>query len=179
MNQNTEAISLIKKSRLFDEDWYLEQYPDVALLSMDPVEHYLRIGAFIGRDPSPMFSTTGYLQAHPDVKNAGLNPLHHYVKWGRREGRPTLQSQRPWEDRSPFDEVAREPSKGATVNRGQTSPSSTLAENQTRSAEMEGTCRELRKENEMLLLQLHQVQKELEEHVLKCQGLAAKSTTFS
>jgi GT2 family glycosyltransferase/glycosyltransferase involved in cell wall biosynthesis len=78
---------LIRASELFDPDWYLVQYPDVSELQMDPIEHYVRWGARLGRDPSSNFDTTYYLRTNPDVRVAGLNPLFHYVSHGRREGR--------------------------------------------------------------------------------------------
>ncbi|MFZ3151595.1 MAG: glycosyltransferase [Anaerolineaceae bacterium] len=79
----------IRNSDLFDEAWYLEQYPDAADESDDPIVHYLSVGADKGYDPSPFFSTALYLEMYPDVKNAGINPLFHYVKYGIREGRQT------------------------------------------------------------------------------------------
>jgi FMN phosphatase YigB (HAD superfamily) len=37
----------------FDAAWYLEEYPDVAQLNMDPVEHYLWLGRRLGRRIGP------------------------------------------------------------------------------------------------------------------------------
>jgi GT2 family glycosyltransferase len=37
----------------FDSAWYLERYPDVAALGMEPLEHYLWIGAELGRKTAP------------------------------------------------------------------------------------------------------------------------------
>lgn len=54
---------------------------------MDPIAHYLWIGAYMGRDPSPRFSTSGYLLTHKDVAAAGINPLVHYVGTGQYEDR--------------------------------------------------------------------------------------------
>lgn len=59
----------------------------VAALGMDPIEHYLWIGASLGRDPSPDFSGADYLDLYDDVAAAGVNPLLHYLEWGRRKGR--------------------------------------------------------------------------------------------
>jgi uncharacterized coiled-coil protein SlyX len=78
---------LLRKSRLFDGDWYLRRYPDVSKRRMDPVKHYLRYGAKEGRDPGPAFSTSGYRARHPDVTEVGINPLVHYLTYGRKEGR--------------------------------------------------------------------------------------------
>jgi glycosyltransferase involved in cell wall biosynthesis/SAM-dependent methyltransferase len=77
---------LIRHSLLFDREWYLAKYRDVATAGMDPALHYLWHGAAEGRDPSPEFSTTGYLRANPDVTPFG-NPLLHYILHGEAEGR--------------------------------------------------------------------------------------------
>lgn len=82
---------IIEQSGLFDREWYLKQYPDVADLNMNPVEHYLRYGAPEGRDPNPDFSTWGYVETYPDVAAHGMNPFMHYVKYGRAEGRALLR----------------------------------------------------------------------------------------
>ena len=44
-------VEALRNSGEFDEKWYLEQYPDVRALGMDPVEHYLWLGARMGRNP--------------------------------------------------------------------------------------------------------------------------------
>lgn len=56
---NGEA-GLIRASGLFDVDWYLARYPDVAASGLDPIDHYLRIGAALGYDPNPLFDTNFY-----------------------------------------------------------------------------------------------------------------------
>lgn len=88
----------LRNSGLFDEKWYLDQYPDVQMLGMDPLEHYLWVGAKIGRDPSPEFSSRGYLALHTDVADAGVNPLKHYVFQGVKEGRQLAarSNREPW-----------------------------------------------------------------------------------
>lgn len=57
MQVDENDLALVRSSDLFDADWYLRQYPDVAQLGMDPAEHYLMIGSHLGRDPSPYLST--------------------------------------------------------------------------------------------------------------------------
>ncbi|HMI20279.1 MAG TPA: sulfotransferase family protein [Sphingomonas sp.] len=52
--------ALIRNSGLFDAEYYLARYPDVAASGLDPVDHYLRIGAAKGYDPSPLFDTGYY-----------------------------------------------------------------------------------------------------------------------
>lgn len=80
-------LNLLRSSELFDQEWYVNRYPDVAILNIDPVVHYLWIGAVMGRDPSPRFSTSAYLSTHPDVADYGANPLVHYLNVGRFEER--------------------------------------------------------------------------------------------
>ncbi len=82
-----DDVEWIRKSDLFDAKWYLERYPDVAELGMDPAEHYLFFGGRLFRNPSPRFDTAHYLSAHGDVARAGVNPLLHYERSGRHEGR--------------------------------------------------------------------------------------------
>ncbi|HET6435854.1 MAG TPA: glycosyltransferase [Xanthomonadaceae bacterium] len=80
-------VDLLRDSPLFDQAWYARTFPDVGLLGIDPVEHYLRYGARIGRSPGPLFDGPRYLKDYPDVRRVGANPLLHYLEHGRREGR--------------------------------------------------------------------------------------------
>jgi len=72
----------------FNPTWYAESYPDVAISSLSPWQHFNRIGWWLGRDPSNEFSVQRYQAENPDVLEAGLNPLIHYLRFGKREGRP-------------------------------------------------------------------------------------------
>lgn len=80
-------IEVLNKSGLFDQEWYLSTYQDVAAADVNPTEHYVRFGAAEGRNPSPKFETAYYLQSNPDVAAAGVNPLLHYIQFGISEGR--------------------------------------------------------------------------------------------
>ncbi|GHA12327.1 hypothetical protein [Oceanisphaera arctica] len=82
-----QQITLLKKSTLFDTEWYLSTYPDVAESGMLAIKHYLKVGAFEGRNPSEHFDTNWYLKLYSDVVEAELNPLVHYLKYGQKEGR--------------------------------------------------------------------------------------------
>jgi len=82
-----DQMELITSSGLFDEEWYLERYPDVQSARSPAAEHYLRFGATEGRDPGPLFDTRAYLAAHADVSTAQMNPLVHYIRHGSKEGR--------------------------------------------------------------------------------------------
>jgi GT2 family glycosyltransferase len=79
-------------SRLFDRDWYLEIYPDVAAAGVDPVQHYIECGAREGRNPNRFFDTKWYLERYVDVAASGVNPVEHYVRHGAKEGRNPTQS---------------------------------------------------------------------------------------
>jgi GT2 family glycosyltransferase len=78
---------VIKKSRLFDEIYYLKSYPDVRAADVDPIKHYILFGAKERRNPSPYFQTAFYLDKYPDVDQSGINPLLHYILFGAKEGR--------------------------------------------------------------------------------------------
>lgn len=80
-------IDAVKASGLFDEAWYLAEYPDVTDGMKDPVEHYLRYGAAEGRNPGPNFDTHWYINSNPDVRGKNINPLLHYASFGKAEGR--------------------------------------------------------------------------------------------
>ncbi len=80
-------IMLIQNSGLFDTQWYLKEYADVAKSGVDPIKHYLKFGADEGRDPSLEFDTRYYQRTNPDLQNSALNPLIHYISHGKEEGR--------------------------------------------------------------------------------------------
>jgi GT2 family glycosyltransferase/glycosyltransferase involved in cell wall biosynthesis len=70
---------------LFDQDWYLERYPDVRASGMDPLEHYIRFGVNEGRDPNRFFDRAWHLEHYPEVAASQLDPLVHYLRIGARE----------------------------------------------------------------------------------------------
>lgn len=69
----------VARSGLFDRDWYLATYDDVAAVGIDPLDHYLRWGGSEGRFPGPAFDSAAYALAHPELSATGLNPLVHYL----------------------------------------------------------------------------------------------------
>jgi FkbM family methyltransferase len=88
--RNAKDLSLIHSSDLFDEAWYVMNYPDITRTGTDPATHYLLFGGFEGRDPGPGFNSHFYLSAYEDVRKTGMNPLIHYLKFGKAEGRRCL-----------------------------------------------------------------------------------------
>jgi hypothetical protein len=89
MNSAAEVAELTA-SALFDREWYVRVYPDVAVAAVDPLEHWCQFGWREGRNPNLYFGTTWYLHRNPDVAAAQLNPLLHYVRHGDREGRQPM-----------------------------------------------------------------------------------------
>ena len=81
-------VRVVRKSPLFNKDWYLHRYPDVKNRKIDPAWHYCMFGWREGRQPCPDFDSVAYLQINSDVKDAGTNPLYHYERYGRGENRP-------------------------------------------------------------------------------------------
>lgn len=79
--------ALIAASGLFDAEWYLEFYPDVAQGDLDALKHYVLYGAYEVRDPGPAFSAFKYHKANPDVTDAGIPALLHYLRNGKDEDR--------------------------------------------------------------------------------------------
>jgi len=82
-----KAIRDIENSSLFDKVFYLKNYSDVRRLDMDPIEHYVRYGAYKGYAPNDWFDGEYYRSTYPDVDESGLNPFVHYLRYGRKEGR--------------------------------------------------------------------------------------------
>jgi len=78
--------NLIVRSGLFDPRWYLQAYPEVSRFGMDPLAHFVTLGAAMGRNPGPGFDTRHYLQQCPGAANSGLNPVVHYLLHGRPAG---------------------------------------------------------------------------------------------
>lgn len=80
-----DPYRIIEKSKLFDAGYYLKQYPDLIGEGIEPLGHYLRAGAFEGRDPQPLFDSAYYLK-QADLHEAKPNPLFHYIETGALSG---------------------------------------------------------------------------------------------
>jgi len=77
--ERKRALEHLETSGLFDADWYRGQYPEVESAGVDPLHHYLEIGAKLGLKPHPLFDSDWYLENHPELVEAGLNPLTHFL----------------------------------------------------------------------------------------------------
>lgn len=85
---------IIKESGEFDEEFYFKRYPDAEFDDIDPIIHYITIGAKKMYNPSKKFNTYYYLNKYSDVsdhlRNVGFekfNPLVHYILYGKKEKR--------------------------------------------------------------------------------------------
>lgn len=112
MEELEELVEIIEKSSLFDSEWYLSEYPDVALSGLNPVVHYLKYGILLLRNPGITFNTRSYLKSHPEIAGGPINPLVHFIKSGKFEIRttyaPSLMAdiRRRLKDLPIFDEAA-------------------------------------------------------------------------
>ena len=82
---STQEKQLIRDSGLFDPGWYCEQYPDVAISGIDPLEHYLEVGTYLDRKPNPLFDPVWYLESNDDLSNITIDPLVHFIRREMKE----------------------------------------------------------------------------------------------
>src|SRR5205823_726193 len=112
--RNPPEVPLIRRSGLFDPDYYLRHNAGIAPEAADdPVRHYVLVGARAGYDPNPLahflaaggregkkphplFDPSYYLARSPGAAASGQSPLAHYLAAGEKEGR----------DPSPYFDVA-------------------------------------------------------------------------
>lgn len=90
----TQEFNIIKESGLFDEKWYLQNYPHVKYFKINPIAHYLLTWKNDMCDPNSYFSTKSYYLFYDDVQSSGMNPLVHYIKIGKNQGRQIFPSGR-------------------------------------------------------------------------------------
>jgi GT2 family glycosyltransferase len=81
-------LEAVLASGVFDQDFYVKTYPDIADAGVNPLLHYLGNGRFEKRKASETFDPAAYLEANPEVANSGIEPFLHYVLIGRAAGAP-------------------------------------------------------------------------------------------
>ena len=82
-------------SSVFDADYYLNKYPDVAKWANNDkdkaLQHFVRFGMREGRRGNEAFDVQSYYNEYRDLRLAYGTDLpsyyNHYVKWGKGEGR--------------------------------------------------------------------------------------------
>jgi glycosyltransferase involved in cell wall biosynthesis len=76
---DTMHLEKLRRSDVFDPDWYLRTYPDVSMVGMGAAEHYLKYGGLLERDPGPEFSLQYFLSTRPRVMRADMHPFIFYL----------------------------------------------------------------------------------------------------
>jgi len=87
LSRNLKAYSILKKSKLFDEDYYLKRCPHLKESFISPMIYYMYYWFKEDENPSIGFDESYYLHKYPDVKKANINPLLHYILYGKVEER--------------------------------------------------------------------------------------------
>ncbi|MDI4667420.1 glycosyl transferase, partial [Xanthobacter autotrophicus] len=85
-----DDFSTIYRSGRFDHIWYAARYPDVGLTDLSPLEHYVKYGARLGRQPRADST------AEPDESFDGTfaNPFAAWIR-ARAEAEPVPEWNRP------------------------------------------------------------------------------------
>jgi hypothetical protein len=82
-DEDLESLyEMVRDSGLFDAEWYLNQYPDVATEGFDPLRHFIWHGLREDRNPNALFSAEWYANNYPDVEQTKTAPFIHFLKWG-------------------------------------------------------------------------------------------------
>ena len=81
-------LDTIRRSPLFDREWYAANHPEILRSGLSPELHYLLHDIPDDWRASPDFSGAVYLELNPEVRADGLNPLVHYEQYGRFIGCP-------------------------------------------------------------------------------------------
>lgn len=79
---NAESRDIITKSGLFDENWYLEEYEDVKINKLDPINHFLEMGFYEGCKPSSNFNQDINSECY-SIEN--LHPFIYYILYSHIE----------------------------------------------------------------------------------------------
>ncbi len=83
----TRAENLAALEALFDADYYLDRYPDIARVGIDPLRHYRKHGEAEGRSPNPLFQPWHYRAQLPEgAVGPKTSLLAHYLLRGEARG---------------------------------------------------------------------------------------------
>ena len=95
--------NLLTRSGLFNADWYKREYRDVEFTKIPPLDHFIKYGIPLNRNPSSNYDAHWYLEYYSDVNEAGVTPLVHFLNHGYKEGRKTrrLSDRFPNFDKTP------------------------------------------------------------------------------
>ena len=91
LKKNTYKI--IKESKMFDEEYYSNMYPDTIGLDIDLIEHYIKYGVFEYCNPNTFFNTKNYLECFKSECD-DLNPFVHYLLYGKKNNSTNIINNR-------------------------------------------------------------------------------------
>lgn len=77
---------IIKKTELFNEDYYTQKYEDVKYSLKTPALHYITQGYKEHKNPSRYFDNNYYLYKYQEEIGEDINPLYHYLTEGKNKG---------------------------------------------------------------------------------------------
>lgn len=107
--QIDKCVKVIDDSNTFDDDYYLQQSPELKDQIINLIEHYVTKGAYENKNPSKTFDTDFYLKQNPDVRAFSENPYVHYILNGKKEGRISLKTKTlVSEENSKLDDIYEE-----------------------------------------------------------------------
>ncbi|CAH1043978.1 hypothetical protein [Halomonas sp. TD01] len=86
MLSKKEVCELVEESGFFDGKWYCEKYPDVFEGDLSPLQHFVKYGYRLLRDPGPKFSSADYTARYSRFFRKGDWALLHYLSVGINEG---------------------------------------------------------------------------------------------
>jgi GT2 family glycosyltransferase len=94
--RNFKVYNILKKSDLFDEEYYLNKYPSLKKTKMPSIIHYLYYGYLENKNPSEIFNGVFYSDNYDSVRESKINPLVHYILYGQNEGNRINQDNSFW-----------------------------------------------------------------------------------
>lgn len=86
-------LATVRKSKLFDSEWYCAHHPDLPQSGLSPEEHFLLCDSSDGHRASSVFSCDEYLELNPEARESSINPLVHYEQFGRFIGFPATHAE--------------------------------------------------------------------------------------
>lgn len=91
-----EWTNSIKKSNLFNDEYYIKQLPINSITNQDPSIHYTLHGDLYSANPSPEFNSRYYTTRYKDIARSRTPALIHFINHGKREGRIGLPEEKHW-----------------------------------------------------------------------------------
>ena len=78
--------------RIFDKEFYINEYPEVKEYQYPPIYHYYLIGIRQNKFPNEneklkSFNPDFYSNEYPGFKKTKLTPNEHYIQYGKSEGK--------------------------------------------------------------------------------------------